>query len=69
MLDYFDYFIAVDTFVLSKLNITYSKYTHKFFLATSHIDNVHLIDPYQMNDDDYWVVMNQIKTTSQTIIL
>ena len=69
MLGYFDYFIAVDPFVLSKLNITYPKYTPKFFLATSHIENVHLIDPYQMNDEDYLGVMNKIKTTSETIIL
>ncbi|MFL2693715.1 MAG: low molecular weight phosphatase family protein [Gammaproteobacteria bacterium] len=69
MLSYFDYFIAVDPFVLSQLNTIYPKYMYKFFLATSHIDNVHLIDPYQMNDEDYMMVMNQIKTTSETIIL
>jgi protein-tyrosine-phosphatase len=69
MLDYFDYFIAVDLFVLSELNLTYPKYTHKFFLATSHIDNVYLIDPYLMNNEDYRAIMNQIKTTSETITL
>ena len=69
MLSYFDYFLAVDSFVLSKLNITYPKYKDKFLLATSHLDNVHLIDPYQMNDEDYRLAMNQIKTTSKTIIL
>jgi len=69
MLSYFDYFIAVDTFILRKLNTIYPKYSHKFFLATSHIDNVHLIDPYEMNDEDYRLAMNQIKSTSKTIIL
>lgn len=69
MLTYFDHFIAVDSFVLSKLNKIYPKYAHKFLLATSHIDNVYLRDPYQMNDEDYRVLMNQIKVTSETIIL
>ena len=69
MLSYFDYFIAVDPFVLGKLNIAYPKYSHKFLLATSHIENVYLIDPYQMNDEDYRAVMNQIKTVSKTILL
>lgn len=69
MLSYFDYFIAVDPFVLNKLNIAYPKYSHKFFLATSHIDNLYLIDPYNMNDEDYSVAMHQIKATSETITL
>ena len=33
MLSYFDYFIAVDTFVLSQLNGLFSKQKHKFVLA------------------------------------
>ena len=69
MLSYFDYFLVVDSFVLSQLNITYPKYKHKFLLATSHLDNVHLMDPYQMNNEDYRLAMNQIKVTSETIIL
>ena len=69
MLSYFDYFIAVDSFVLTKLNLIYPEHSKKFFLATSHLENAHLIDPYKMNDEDYRLVMNQIKTTSKTIIL
>ena len=69
MLSYFDYFIAVDAFILSELNIIYPKYSHKFILATSHIDNVHLIDPYHSNDEDYRLAMNQIKITSEAIVL
>lgn len=69
MLNYFDQFIAVDPFVLSKLNEMYPKYKDKFFLATSHLKNIHLIDPYHMNDDDYKVIMDKVKITSDTINL
>lgn len=69
MLSYFDYFIAVDTFVLNKLNLIYPKYKHKFFLATSNIDNIYLNDPYNMNDDEYRVIMDNIKITSDNIKL
>jgi protein-tyrosine phosphatase len=69
MLNYFNYFIAIDTFVLSNLNQLYPKYTHKFMLATSHINNIHLTDPFQMNDDNYKAIMNEIKIISETIIL
>lgn len=69
MLNYFDYFIAVDSFVLSKLNSTYPKYQQKFFLATSDINNVYLYDPYNMNPSDYKVIMENIKITSEKISL
>ena len=67
MLNYFDYFIAVDTFVLSKLNQLYPRYMDKFFLATYHLDNINLVDPYHMNNEDYQGIMDKIKITSDTI--
>lgn len=69
MLNYFDYFIAVDLFVLGKLNAKFPKHINKFFHATSHLDNINLLDPYKMNDEDYQVIMDMIKVTSETITL
>lgn len=69
ILNYFDYFIAVDSYVLNKLNKAYPKYRHKFFLATAHINNIYLVDPYKMNDEDYKDIMNKIKITSCDINL
>ena len=34
-----------------------------------HIDNVYLTDPYKMSDEDYRVIMDNIKITSDTINL
>lgn len=69
MLNYFDFFIALDSFILSRLNLTYPKYKDKFFLATSHINNINLVDPYHMNESDYKSIMDKIKITSETISL
>lgn len=69
MLNYFDFFIAVDPFVLSKLNQKYPRYKDKFILATAHLDNIHLIDPFHMNHEDYQDIMKNIKITSDTINL
>tara|TARA_B100001559_G_C16129572_1_gene452315 strand:- start:191 stop:619 length:429 start_codon:yes stop_codon:yes gene_type:complete len=69
MLKYFDFFIAVDSFVLNSLNLSYPKYANKFFLATAHLNNLHLIDPYHMNDEDYKDIMSKIKITASTLDL
>lgn len=69
MLSYFDFFIAVDSFVLSKLNTMFPKYVNKFILATSGTDNIYLTDPYHMNNEDYKDLMTKIKITSENINL
>ena len=69
MLDYFDYFIALDQFILNKLNKSYPSHIRKFFLATAHLDNTHIIDPYKLSDEEYQYTMNNIKITADTIIL
>lgn len=69
MLGYFDSFVAVDSIVLTQLNALYPKYINKFYLATSHVNNINLIDPYNMNDQDYTDIMHGIKLTSDTINL
>lgn len=69
MLNYFDFFIAVDLLILNELNLKFPKYKHKFFLASSHLNNINLIDPYHMNDSDYESIMDNIKITSDTIRL
>ena len=69
MLNYFNYFIAIDSFVLNQLNSIYPKYKHKFILATAHVKNINLIDPYRMNENDYQVIMENIKIISNTIDL
>ena len=57
MLHYFDYFLAVDLIVLSRLNKLYPKYTHKFRLLTSGVKNIDIIDPYRFDDEKYNEVM------------
>lgn len=69
MLSYFDYFIAIDSYVLTRLNSIYPKYSHKFYLATSDIDNINLIDPYKMNNEGYKEIMDKIKLTALSINL
>ena len=62
MLNYFDYFIAVDSFILSELNKIYPRYKHKFVLATSNIENINLVDPYHMDDDNYRAIIEKLNT-------
>lgn len=69
MLNYFNFFIAVDIFVLNELNKIYPKYRHKFVLATSQIDNIELRDPYRMDNNDYKKIMESIKIVSESIKL
>ena len=70
MLDYFDYFIAVDTFVLMQLNSKFRNFSKKFLLSTYHLSNVDIIDPYKFNKiEDYNEVMESIKYTVNSINL
>ena len=70
MLNYFDYFIAVDTFVLMQLNSKFKNFSKKFLLSTYHLSNVDIIDPYNFNKiEDYNKVMESIKYTVNSINL
>ena len=69
MLDYFDYFLAVDHFVLNQLNILYPRYKKKFRLCTSSLKNVDIIDPFKLADIAYIEVMNRIDFTANNIDL
>ena len=69
MLDYFDFFIAIDLIILNELNLKFPKYKQKFFLASSHLNSINLSDPFKMNKNDYESIMNNIKITSDTINL
>ena len=70
MLDYFDYFIAVDTFVLMQLNSKFRNFSKKFLLSTYHLSSVDIIDPYKFNKiEDYNEVMESIKYTVNSINL
>ena len=48
VLSYFDYFLAVDLFVLNALNRTYPKYMKKFKLVNAQFPNIDIIDPYTL---------------------
>ena len=69
MLDYFDYFLAVDLFVLNELNKIFPKYKHKFRLLTSQFVDININDPYRLNNDEYNKVMNNIKYVTANIKL
>lgn len=69
MLEYFDYFLAIDIFVLYQLNNTHPNFKKKFKLVTSNFDNVDIIDPYNFNDAKYKDIMDLILFTSQNLDL
>jgi len=69
MLHYFDYFIAIDLFVLTKLNEKFPKFSKKFILSTSQFNNLDIIDPYLSDENKYLSVMNMIKHVSERIDL
>ena len=43
MLDYFDFFIAIDLIILNELNLKFPKYKQKFFLASSHLNSINYL--------------------------
>jgi protein-tyrosine-phosphatase len=69
MLSYFDYFFAVDLFVLNELNKSFPKYKSKFKLFTSQFNDINIIDPYRLQNDEYIKVMNNIKYVTAKIKL
>ena len=69
MLDYFDKFLAVDFFVLNELNTKYPKYKHKFCSLTMQFSDKNILDPYQLETDEYMQVMNSIKYIAEKIDL
>ncbi len=69
MLDYFNYFLAVDLFVLNELNKLYPKYKEKFVLLTSQFKDISIFDPYKFDDDEYLHIMNNIKLVTEKIDL
>lgn len=69
MLKYFDYFFAVDLFVLNELNKCFPKFKHKFKLFTYQFNDINIIDPYRLDTEGYTKVMNDIKYVSAKIEL
>ena len=69
MLNYFDAFLVVDFYVLNQLNITYPKYKYKFRSLTMQFQDVNIVDPYQLNDEEYLRVMTDIKFVAEKINL
>jgi len=69
MLDYFDKFLAVDLYVLNKLNANYPKYRHKLSSLTTQFNDINIIDPYHFQQDEYNKIMNDIKYVVENINL
>lgn len=69
MLNYFDKFLAVDSYILNRLNSNYPKYKHKFCSITSQFSDINIFDPYQFEHDEYLKIMNNIKFVSENINL
>ena len=69
MLNYFDKFLAIDFYVLNQLNIAYPKYKHKFQSITKQFHDINILDPYQLQADEYKKIMNDIKFISENINL
>ena len=60
ILNYFDYFIAVDLYVLNQLNSAFPKYIKKFKLATAQFNKISISDPYNLDDDGYIDIMKPL---------
>lgn len=69
MLNYFDYFLAVDFYVLNQLNITYPRFKSKFYSLTMQFNDKNLLDPYHFNDLEYEKIMSDIKHVANKINL
>ena len=69
ILDYFDIFLAVDFFVLNKLNFAFPKYRYKFKLLSSQFSDINIIDPFKFDTDEYSRVMNDLKHVTENINL
>ena len=69
MLNYFERFLAVDPFVLNKLNSTYPKYKHKFCSLTAQFSEINIVDPYRFDAENYTRVMNDIAHVVENINL
>ncbi len=68
MLNYFDQFLAIDFYVLSKLNAKFPKYRHKFVSFTSQFSDINIPDPYHFQADDYLRTMQNIKHAAEKIV-
>lgn len=69
MLDYFDFLLAVDVFVLMELNKKFSKHKNKIKLATAEFKDIDIIDPFRFDDDKYLKVMEDIRFLSKNMNL
>lgn len=69
MLNYFDRFLAVDFFVLNKLNTNHPKYRQKFCSLTSQFSEINIVDPYRFDVDEYMKTMDDIKHVVEKINL
>lgn len=69
ILNYFDFFIAVDLYVLNELNNLFPKYKNKFKLASSQFEGRTIIDPFKLDDEQYKIVMEDINYISNNIEL
>ncbi len=56
-----DIVFAMDTLVLMHLNTVFKNYRNKFKLFTYQHRNIQIIDPYKFSEEDYKIVMDEIK--------
>ena len=62
-----DTIFAMDYFILDMLNKKYSSYSNKFKLFTYLNPKIIIKDPYKLNDNEYYKVMDDIYNISQLI--
>ena len=56
-----DIVFAMDTSILMYLNKTFKNYRNKFKLFTYKYRNIQIKDPYNLSDEEYKSVMDEIK--------
>ena len=56
-----DIVFAMDTLVLMHLNTVFKNYRNKFKLFTYQHRNMQITDPYKFSEEEYKIVMDEIK--------
>lgn len=56
-----DLILAMDSLVLFQLNEKYNRFSYKFKIFNHNNAKINLHDPFKMNDEDYFQIMENIE--------
>ena len=64
-----DIIFAMDTLILMQLNKTFKKYRYKFKLFSYQYRDLNIVDPYNLSEENYKNVMEDIKLIVTNLVL